>query len=584
MTEYFEVLARDGAARLGDVRLDTSVTTPALADDIVTNAGSTWAVERQTPEPQSDRIAILPHRGLPPGTPDPVADAFSEPPQAIEGPTGAVVDSRTAADMDVDLYALSTAQGIVDHAAAFCETLIETRRAIPDDTALYLSGIATPVNVALLAYAGVDLVDTDRARIAGTRGRYLTTDGATHLEELRELTCPCAACSGGIDAFDRAACVEHNVSILAAELARVRERVRTGRLREFVSARARHVPWLTAALREFDQEATYLRARAPLYRRSEILATTEDDLYRPEVRRYAERVAERYVDRFDVPLVLLPCSAKKPYSESQSHGQFRDAIAYRAHMVSLSSPIGVVPQELECTYPAQHYDVPVTGRWSATERDVIADLLTQYLENATYPRIIAHVPPGAYRDIVERAAEAAGAEPTYTVTDHPTTDESLTRLAEALDGEAAYSREERREYTVRALADYQFGPGAGDDLFGAITVESPYPKHRVLGAENTHLATMVPAYGLLALTIAGAHRWDESDVPNRTVEIDDFVPHGDVLAPGILDADPSIRVGEEVLVEGPSAFAIGRATMHGEAMVESTRGVAVDVRHTEERS
>ena len=60
------------------------------------------------------------------------------------------------------------------------------------------------------------------------------------------------------------------------------------------------------------------------------------------------------------------------------------------------------------------------------------------------------------------------------------------------------------------------------------------------------------------------------------------MPHGSVLAPGVVDADASIRTGDEVVVHGPSAFAVGRAAMHGSAMVESTRGVAVDVRHVSE--
>ncbi|MFQ3320603.1 MAG: archaeosine synthase, partial [Natronomonas sp.] len=38
-----------------------------------------------------------------------------------------------------------------------------------------------------------------------------------------------------------------------------------------------------------------------------------------------------------------------------------------------------------------------------------------------------------------------------------------------------------------------------------------------------------------------------------------------------------------VVVEGPSAFAVGRAACHGEAMVESSRGIVVDVRHCDER-
>jgi len=66
------------------------------------------------------------------------------------------------------------------------------------------------------------------------------------------------------------------------------------------------------------------------------------------------------------------------------------------------------------------------------------------------------------------------------------------------------------------------------------------------------------------------------------VEIDSFVPQGSVLAPGVVDADDDIRVGDEVVVEGPRAFAVGRAEMHGAEMRSSTRGIAVDVRHSEE--
>ena len=52
--------------------------------------------------------------------------------------------------------------------------------------------------------------------------------------------------------------------------------------------------------------------------------------------------------------------------------------------------------------------------------------------------------------------------------------------------------------------------------------------------------------------------------------------------PGIVNASDDIRVGDEVVVEGPKAFAVGRAEMSGPAMAESTRGVAVAVRHVEE--
>ena len=94
---------------------------------------------------------------------------------------------------------------------------------------------------------------------------------------------------------------------------------------------------------------------------------------------------------------------------------------------------------------------------------------------------------------------------------------------------------------------------------------------------------LVAQYGVLALTLEGARRWVESPVPTDRVEIDEFVPHGSVLAPGVVDASDSIRPGDEVVFEGPKAFAVGRAEMSGPEMVESSRGIASEVRHVESR-
>jgi archaeosine synthase len=134
------------------------------------------------------------------------------------------------------------------------------------------------------------------------------------------------------------------------------------------------------------------------------------------------------------------------------------------------------------------------------------------------------------------------------------------------------------------MADYQLGEGAGAELFPSdeIQTTSRYPKIQVRDTEGEQLATMVPQYGVLSFTTAGARKWAESDAPSKVVEIDEFVPHGSVLAPGVVDADESIRTGDEVIVSGPKAFGVGRAAMFGEEMTESTRGIAVETRHVDE--
>ena len=585
MTEYFEVLDRDGAARLGTLRLAEPVRTPALLDDVLVDSGSQWTADQPIPEGDDDHLTILPHRSLPAGTRGEVRDAFATEAIEVDFPAAAVVSSESPTDLGVDAYVLSDASGFVGHGEGLKDAIVRTKDALPADTALVLSGVATPVNVATLVYAGVDGVDAKLAKVKGSQGKYLASDGEVFLEDLDELPCACAACQQPRESFTREDCIDHNVAALEAELRRVRERIRAGRLRDYIEGQARHDNWLTAAVREFDSQYSYLEARTPVVRNTELAAATSDSLRRVEIQRFADRVTSRYRNRFDNPLVLVPCSARKPYSDSQSHGQFHDVIAYRGHTVSMTSPIGVVPQELELTYPAQHYDSVVTGRWSEDEKEFVAAVLRRYLDRNDYSRVIAHVPEHGYRDIVERVDADAELDFEYTVEGHPTSTDSLGNLAAALEGELKYGKREREHNTVKAIADYQFGPDAGEALFGDIEIKTTgrYPKLQVRDGEGEQLATMVPQYGMVAMTLAGADRWVDSDAPTKLVEIDGFVPHGSVLAPGVVDASESIRPGDEVVIRGPKAFGIGRAEMSGPEMVASTRGVASAVRHVRER-
>jgi archaeosine synthase alpha-subunit len=89
-----------------------------------------------------------------------------------------------------------------------------------------------------------------------------------------------------------------------------------------------------------------------------------------------------------------------------------------------------------------------------------------------------------------------------------------------------------------------------------------------------YLFSLDPGTGLLRPTFGG---WKYIPGVYR-VRIDNFVPKGDILAPGVISADPAIREGDEVLVEGPHALATGRAAMGAAEMQSSTRGVAVRVR------
>ena len=141
---------------------------------------------------------------------------------------------------------------------------------------------------------------------------------------------------------------------------------------------------------------------------------------------------------------------------------------------------------------------------------------------------------------------------------------------------------------IRAVADYQFGPGAGEALFPD---EVEIVKSRRTGRikhiylRGSLLATMRAEDGLLSLTISGAERLSpilgERYKVVITEEAAPFVAKGrSAFAKHVIKADPGIRAGDEVLIVAPDGrlLAVGRAVLSGREMVVFKRGVAVKVR------
>jgi archaeosine synthase len=346
--------------------------------------------------------------------------------------------------------------------------------------------------------------------------------------------------------------------------------IRSGTLREHVEKQVRISPGLTAALRLLDGERSYLEARTPLFRNSVLYANSAESLKRVEVTRFAERVLKRYRAPESDVLLLLPCSARKPYSTSRSHQLFLRAIgpARRyCHQLILTSPLALVPRELEEVYPAASYDLPVTGHWDLEERHWLLGCLAAYLEKNRYARIVAHL-----EGELEEAVRSSGLDAVFT--GGGTREEDGRRLSLAVREACQGSRrlEDFRVQRFRAAADYYFGSGAGDALLsGRVRISG-----RELQDEEKRALAMLTANGTIALSLAGARRLER--LGSYIVTMGDFVPRGSLLAPGVVDADEQIRPGDEVIVRGEMALGVGRARMSGWEMVRSKRGVAVEMR------
>jgi archaeosine synthase len=605
MTKYFEVTDRDCAARIGRLMLDQRIRTPAILNSellrkhqgSIIDCGCVWGRDG-SPERSADpgKLLILPHRSLPPHAPLEIVNRPPPPfsPQ-IACHDGAVGEVIHPAQADIpggrDLYVIGAAALFENQARALVDAVMRLKNNTLPDTAVYAPALATPENLAVLIYLGIDLVDDTACTIRGYQDLYLTREGAKPIDRLREFPCSCAVCTGigtpeelrSLPRSKRAGLLaDHNIARLGEELRTVRECIRDGNLREYVEKQCRSRPYLTAALRLLDSEHTYLEERTPTVRKSVLVANTAESQNRVEVTRFAERVLSRFTPPDTDTLVILPCSAKKPYSLSRSHARFFDALkGYRQqiHEIILTSPLGVVPRELETVYPAAHYDIAVTGEWSLDETAWVASCLRTYLAKHAYKNVIAHV-IGGFFDVCKIVERDLGIEIVYSdaATGGLLSDDSLASLRESVAGIVASQSRGRRKRsplaTVRAIADYQFGLGVGELLIpDRARVKAGRAGLRIF-ADREQIASST-RYGTIAPTLAGA-----ANMPPDIyrVEIDDFLPKGSILAPGVVSADPQIRPMDEVIVEGAMAFGVGRAMMSGREMVESSRGVAVDPR------
>jgi len=597
VTRFFEVTHRDGAARLGRLLIKGGIGTPYIEkpgsdSSVIINGGNALLHGGTAGTGAADSVNVLPHVGIPYHARGELVGLFAPPVRekmATETPWGAVVHPAQDVE-DADMYIMAGARSIEGDARALLDSFIKIKGSAKPDAALYVPALATPENIAMLVYLGADVVDDVLTTAKAYQGLYLTGDGELSLDGLPDLPCSCEVCRShtaeGLKSLPPgerfALLARHNYLKLDEEMKRVKLHVRRGMIREYVEKQCRSRPWLTALLRLADNQYDYLEQRTPAYRSSELLACSSESQNRVEVRRFARRVKERFGSAGDI-LLIVPCSARKPYSTSKSHIAIARALGkYRGyvHELVLTSPLGVVPRELELVYPAAHYDVAVTGIWDLDERHWVSGCLRDYIDAHPFKKIIAHV-EGPYVEVCKQS----GRDMVFTSKGRVTGDDSLDSLVEAVRSAAAElgtrprSPRETMLDMFRGMADYEFGAGKGELLVPKNgMVKGRFPRY-VLFDGREQLCSISPDFGSLSLTLEGARRLRLE--PDYVVEIGDFVPKGSVLAPGVVGASLQIRPGDDVLVKGPKATAVGKARMSGYEMAESTRGMAVELRHVE---
>lgn len=566
MRVRFEIVHRDGLARTGLLELDgKKYTTPAIAFLESRRYMAPEGALKLTHVRQEGALVVAPSAFSPAEEEAPahLRPGLRGSPFGPPAPKGPIAVPPDAAAMLLD-------------SKRFVETVAGVKGSEELLKPLYCPIMGLPHRLAFLVYCGFDIFDSVPLVMAAETGGYLTPTGVLDYGKVRELPCPCPACSSGIR--DKEHLLEHNYAVAQSELKRVRHAIETLTLRELVEARIRAEPWLVQNLRLLDFGYYGLQEmHAPVRGRS-FHAGSKESLYRPDVQRWRRRLVERYRRPNSARILLLiPCSARKPYSLSQSHRRFRETLlasgaAEVVHEVIVTSPLGLVPRELELFYPAKDYDIPVTGHWDADETRMVQEMVSWLVQTQSYELVISHL--GDEREVVNSVLD----DFIDTSLGHPGSREALESLEATLKEHAPeHMPGDRALEDMRSLCRFQFGePGAA--LCEGAKVTGRWPNLRIV-REGVQLGMLTGERGMLSLTMEGARVLARQHA--YCVEIEDFVPRGNIFAVGVRRADQNIRIGDDVaVVHGDEVRAVGVAQMSPLEMELAERGEAVRVRHS----
>ncbi|OED30526.1 DUF5591 domain-containing protein [Methanosphaera sp. WGK6] len=300
---------------------------------------------------------------------------------------------------------------------------------------------------------------------------------------------------------------------------------------------------------------------------AKIPCVTELSLHRPEVVRWQERM--QLLEPYSDTIIVLPCSMKKPYSQSKSHTLFRKYTKGLQEVI-LTSPFGICPREMEKTYPIQSYDASTTGDWSDEEIKSSGKCLKEYAKDY---KVIAHV-SGGYKLACEEYLDNV----VYTCNDENTrSNESLENLKNEVKKADKVSQNKHRIHDLRSIARYQFNTKKADNLIPDTTQTRGRFNTRIL-IDNNQIATLHFETGLYTLNLPAGEILKEQEINRVFINFD--LKTNTLFTPGIDDADDNIIPNDEVvIIKDDEVVGVGKSMMSGKELVDSTKGVGVKIRH-----
>ena len=224
----------------------------------------------------------------------------------------------------------------------------------------------------------------------------------------------------------------------------------------------------------------------------------------------------------------------------------------------MTSPLGLVPRDLEDVWPAANYDVPVTGDWSSDELERVRRMLLSLVERTGYAEIINHTD----LDLGFLGVPVVDTRGGQGATHH----QALARLSAAVkDARKRYDlKNQKNNLRLKEHFKSVARKTTGNDAWcEQLVVRGKLPRWR-LELDGTQVAVWSIDRNGFSFSRAAIDVLHEHGAL-KTVELhEDIVWKGDVFAQLVKQADPTIRSGDDLRVlQAGECIGLARAIAAG---------------------
>jgi len=301
------------------------------------------------------------------------------------------------------------------------DMIMTAKMNLPIERPLHLFGAGHPAMFSLAVALGCDLFDSAAYALYARENRYMTENGTWRLSELDYFPCQCPKCSGNKpkDVIAKTAkeretfLAEHNLYVCQAELNRIKQAIRDGRLWEHVEMRAHTHPALLAALKKLKAYEDFVEKYSPTVKRSGLFFFDSHDLVRSEVVHYRNRLRENYSPpEVAKTLLLVPQTRSKPFHKTREYQKIKQVLQHldkelskTVHVCFYAAPFGVTPIELDEVYPLSQHEVALP--LDKETADYVAEQVADYVKRSEYASVVLLQDPQNWSNTIKKALRRA---------------------------------------------------------------------------------------------------------------------------------------------------------------------------------